>query len=405
MKITQISSECSSNGGVGTYVCNLLSSLQSAGHEVSIIHNDRNADYVLQQTQQFYLKDFDTYKSENEESTTQVLEILKSINPDVVHIQRCNNFYLESEIRKQFHTIKSLHDYDFCPSGNKFHHILQKECTHSTSVLCVPRMIYKRCHLTKRPNVIWKQYERAVDANTNNRQYKKLIVASEYVKKQALASGYSESQITVVPYYTKLPALNSSLPEQNTVLFVGRIVREKGLRKLLKAFKQLRSSAQLMIVGDGGDLPEIKHLSRRHGLGNKVTFTGWMNSDQKDELYRNSSVLVIPSVWPEPFGIVGVEAMSYAKPVVAFRIGGISEWLEDGKTGYLINPYDVTEMAKRIDSLLQQKELAREMGKMGRVKVERQFIEVQHVERLLETYTSFVDSTNLVRSHREQLYS
>ena len=396
MKIVHLSIECSSNGGVGTYICNLLPSLQSAGHEVSIIHADANSDPSLKEVQQFYVKDFDSNK--NERSASHVIEILKSINPGIVHIQGCNNFYLESEIRKQFHSIKTLHVYDFCPSGNKFHHALQKACVHPTGAMCVPRMIYKRCTLSKRPSVIWKHYRRAVEANQNNLQYKRLIVASEHVKIQAVASGYSANQIEVVPYFTKLPPINSTTSSgENKVLFTGRIVREKGVRKLLAAFKQLRTPAQLVIAGEGADLPKLKSLSKEFGIGNRVCFTGWVNPDQRDELYRNSSLVVVPSVWPEPFGIVGIEAMSYAKPVVAFQVGGISEWLDDGKTGFLVAPYDVAEMSKRIDSLLQQKDLAREMGILGRAKVEQQFSEAQHIHRLSETYNNVIDSRSLKR--------
>jgi glycosyltransferase involved in cell wall biosynthesis len=395
MKIVQISKECSSNGGVGTYLCNLLTALECAGHEVDIIHSDSNAECSLKQSHQFYVKDFDAYisRAESEKSTTEILEILKSLNPDIVHIQGCNNFYLESEIRKRFPVIKSLHVYDFCPSGNKFHHATQKVCVHATGSLCVPRMIYKRCLLTKRPTVILNQYRRARDANQNNHQYRKLIVASRHVKSQAVASGYSSGQIEVVPYYTNLPSLNGgSRSTENKILFIGRIVREKGLRKLISAFTQLRSPAELIIAGDGGDLPRIKSLIRQFRLGDKVSFTPWANSIQKDELYRNASAVVIPSVWPEPFGIVGIEAMSYAKPVIAFRIGGISEWLEDGKTGFLIAPYDVEEMSKKMDSLLQKKELATEMGRFGRAKVEQQFSATQHIQQLLTVYNSVIQT-------------
>lgn len=408
MKIVQISKECSSNGGVGTYVCNLLSALESSGHDVSIIHADLNADCSLKRTRQFYIKNFDHYGSRKqcEQSASLVMKILKSIQPDIVHIQGCNNFYLESEIRKEFHAIKTLHTYDFCPSGNKFHHASQKVCVHPTGSLCVPRMIFKRCLLSKRPNVIWQHYRRAVEANKNNSEYKKLIVASEYVKMQAIASGYPADQIDVIPYYTNLPSINSEFTgSENKILFVGRIVPEKGLRKLLLAFSQLQTSSQLIIAGDGAGLSKIKTFSRKLGIENRVCFSGWAEANQKEELYRSASVVVIPSGWPEPFGIVGIEAMSYAKPVVAFQTGGISEWLDDGKTGFLIAPHDVSEMSKKIDLLLQQKNLATEMGTAARVKVEGNFSEASHLRRILEAYESVIDSQNLVGIKRERLYS
>jgi glycosyltransferase involved in cell wall biosynthesis len=405
MKIVQISKECSSNGGVGAYVCNLLSALQSIGHDVSIIHADQNADTSLGKVHQFYVKDFDRYASiaESKKSASAVMQILNSIHPDIVHIQGCNNFHLEAEIRKKFPATKTLHAYDFCPSGNKFHHALQKPCMHPTGALCIPRMIYKRCVLSKRPNVIWSHYVRTVTANRNNSEYKKLIVASEYVKQEAVATGYPVSQIEVIPYFTTLPKNIERSPSENKVLFIGRIVPEKGLAKLLIAFKKLRTPSQLIIAGEGSDLLKIKILSQRLGVQNNVSFAGWANSDQKEELYKAASVVVIPSVWPEPFGIVGIEAMSYAKPVVAFRTGGISEWLDDGKSGFLVPPYDVSAMANKIDLLLQQKDFAIEMGMMGHARVQQQFCEGIHIQHLLETYNKVIDS--IIGRNRERLYS
>ena len=101
-------------------------------------------------------------------------------------------------------------------------------------------------------------------------------------------------------------------------------------------------------------------------------------------------MVVVPSVWPEPFGIVGIEAMAYGKPVIAFDVGGISEWLEDGKTGFIIKLRDEAALAEKLNLLLQNPNLALRMGTQARESVEKRFVPDIHVERLLSIFNKAV---------------
>lgn len=369
-----------------------------------MIHADPSASASTSGvSRQFYVEGFDQFGDHrnSRRSTSQVIEILEAVKPDIVHIQSNNNFLLEEEIRRRFPAVKSLHVYDFCPSGNKFHHALGKVCNHPTGPLCIPRMGYKRCLLTERASVIWWHYRRCVEANRNNAHYPKLIVASEYVRHEAVASGYPESQIEVLPHSTPLPEHKpsacggengSSEPVEGTILFAGRVVREKGLDHLLSALSRVRASWRLFVAGDGPDLDRTKRLARRLRLDSQIEFAGWADRELLRRFYRGVSIVALPSVWPEPFGLVGIEAMSYGKPVVAFKVGGIPEWLQDGVTGFLIAPYDVKEMAAKIDYLLEHPEVAQEMGMKGRARVERDFSEEKHITRLLNIYQAVRDT-------------
>ena len=403
-KVVQLSKELSASGGVGTYLLHLCTALENAGQEVIVIHADpRSLASPSGVSHQFYVEKFDEFEGEHNgrTRTSRVMEILETVKPDIVHIQGNNNFLLEDEIRRRYPAVKSLHVYDFCPSGNKFHHALEKVCRHPTGPLCIPRMVYKRCLLTKRPSVIWWHYRRCVEANRNNANYRKLIVASEFVKRQAVATGYPAGQIEVVPYFTPLPERWPSACEGErghpglvggTVLFVGRVVREKGLDHLLSAFSQVRTSWRLLVAGDGPDLGRAKRLARRLRLDSRIEFAGWADRELLSRFYREASLVVLPSIWPEPFGLVGIEAMSYEKPVVAFKVGGIPEWLQDGVTGFLISPFDVREMAERINYLLEHPEVAQKMGMKGRARVEREFSEEKHMTRLLNIYEAVRDT-------------
>jgi glycosyltransferase involved in cell wall biosynthesis len=119
------------------------------------------------------------------------------------------------------------------------------------------------------------------------------------------------------------------------------------------------------------------------GLADRVDFVGWRSREQIDDLYAACALVAVPSVWPEPFGMVGPEAMGHAKPVVAFAVGGIPDWLEDGVTGFLVPPRDVRALAGRIDRLLDDGDLARRMGEAGRAKALRLYGQEEHVKTLV----------------------
>lgn len=87
----------------------------------------------------------------------------------------------------------------------------------------------------------------------------------------------------------------------------------------------------------------------------------------------NSSIAVFPSLWQEPFGLTGIEAMSCGIPVVGFDVGGVSEWLKNGYNGILVPERDTTAMAGAIDQLLNDKELRKSLGKNARLSVEKNY--------------------------------
>jgi glycosyltransferase involved in cell wall biosynthesis len=94
--------------------------------------------------------------------------------------------------------------------------------------------------------------------------------------------------------------------------------------------------------------------------------------------------VVVPSLWPEPFGLVGPEAMAHGLPVIASRVGGIPEWLADGEVGFLFEPGDVQGLADRINRLLFDRALARRLGQQARARAGSRFTVPGYVDRFLE---------------------
>jgi glycosyltransferase involved in cell wall biosynthesis len=211
-----------------------------------------------------------------------------------------------------------------------------------------------------------------------------MIVASGFMRNVLLYNGFDAQRITVCPYFTNEPRKKEEFEESvPIVLAIGRLVPAKGMSLLIEAFTDLKINARLVIIGDGPDRERLKTFAERKGLNCQETFLGWLDNENCRYWIERSRVIVVPSIWPEPFGIVGIEAMSSGKPVVAFDSGGISEWLVQGQTGYLVRTGDVAALGEKISELLQEPELANELGRNGFEHFKNRFVPDVHLSILL----------------------
>jgi glycosyltransferase involved in cell wall biosynthesis len=170
------------------------------------------------------------------------------------------------------------------------------------------------------------------------------------------------------------------------VLFVGRVVAAKGVGVLLRAAREV--DAEFVIAGAGRQLPAMRKLTRRLGLEQRVRFTGWLGPQELAVELLGACVAVVPSVWPEPFGIVGIEAHAAGKPVIASATGGIGDWLEDGVSGVLVPAGDPRALARALNALLGDPERRRAMGRAGKRSVAARFSAERHLQALQQAYAA-----------------
>jgi glycosyltransferase involved in cell wall biosynthesis len=178
----------------------------------------------------------------------------------------------------------------------------------------------------------------------------------------------------------------SSFNEQNRIVYAGQIVRGKGVDVLLESLVRVSWPFQCVILGDGNHREYCERLSRRLGLSDRVHFAGFVPQAEVMNYYRDASLAVVSSVWPEPFGAVGLEAMRCGLPVVAFDAGGVDEWLIDGWNGYLVPWMDRGCYAARVEELLRDKTLARTMGAHGRQWAEERFNFENYIDGLEDMF-------------------
>jgi glycogen(starch) synthase len=157
-------------------------------------------------------------------------------------------------------------------------------------------------------------------------------------------------------------------PDLRRVFFAGRLVPQKGVDVLLRAFGAVlrrHPDAALVLAGDGEQRLYLERLANFLGIRRHVTFLGWTAGLDLPALYRSAVVTAVPSLY-EPFGLVALEAMACGRPVVAARVGGLCEIVEDGRSGYSVTVGDHLDLATRIAALLSDPELARSMGAAAR---------------------------------------
>jgi glycosyltransferase involved in cell wall biosynthesis len=163
----------------------------------------------------------------------------------------------------------------------------------------------------------------------------------------------------------------------------GRLVPMKGFQHLIRALPMVRAAAPdavLEIAGSGPEEASLQQEAHRLGLDGCVRFLGW----QEEVPFHRWNVLAMPSL-EEPFGMVALEAMAAGLPVVASAVGGLSELIEDGRSGWLVPPADPQAIALRLVSLLQNERAQDEMGRNARKRAEM-FSTRRMCERIEELY-------------------
>ena len=177
---------------------------------------------------------------------------------------------------------------------------------------------------------------------------------------------------------------NSSTPNGNLIGSVGRLHPQKGFDTLLKSMPEVIEefpSAKLKIIGEGSQRKYLEELCSDLGISKQVNFLGRQTPAEVINFLKDIYLFVLASNW-EGFGLVLVEAMACGKPIVATKVEGVIEIVEDSKTGFLVPPAQPQALSHRIIQLLKDKQLAKRMGSNAREKVETMFSMENMINRL-----------------------
>ncbi len=242
-----------------------------------------------------------------------------------------------------------------------------------------------------------------------------VIVNSNYMKRELQSLfGLPFEKINVVPNGINITMFNGverdyefrrqyALDHEKIILFMGRLVYEKGVQHLISAMPKILAGyhdAKLVIAGKGGMIDELKAQVDSMGIGNKVYFTGYMDAKQVCKMYKCADVSVFPSTY-EPFGIVALEAMLSGTPVVVSDIGGLNEIVQHGENGMKSYAGNPNSIADSILALLYNAQLSQEVVKKAKNMVKNDYNWAKIAQDTHFTYQKAICQTMAERQRRQ----
>ncbi len=213
----------------------------------------------------------------------------------------------------------------------------------------------------------------------------KFAVLSDFMADELVKNGVKRGTIRKVSPYLRFTALrgeNAANGAPLKILFAGQHVASKGLGLLVESLSKMRCDFRAEVLGTGMRTEYFKSLARKFGVADKMNFSGF--SETPELFYDKADVVVFPSLWQEPFGLVGIEAMARGKPVVGFNVGGVGEWLKDGHNGILVGERDTAAFASALDRLSENRRLLAVLGANARRFAEDNYSEQNFLKTFLD---------------------
>lgn len=349
MKVVHISDRLDGVGGVQTYLGLLLPALAVRGIESAVVTAAEvpglDADGA----------------SLPAETLARLDTVLAELAPDAVLLHIALSPAVARTAAAHAPVLAYAHDYAMvCPGNARHLHRSGRFCEEGPGLRCLWRAYTERT-ANRRPDRLLRAWGRARAWPAVWPSLARILVASPFVADVLAADGVPADRIRVVAYPVEAPP--PAEPELAAdVLFVNRLVASKGVHVLVRAVAALEG-VTLAIAGDGPERPRLEALAAE--LGVEARFLGWVDAARRASLLRGCRVFAFPSLWQEPFGIAGVEALAAGIPVVASAVGGVPHWLEEGRGGLLVPPGDPDALGAAIGRVLGERELAASLAAAG----------------------------------------
>lgn len=252
---------------------------------------------------------------------------LHDINPDVVHV---NNIHGIGFII--WHIVKKL-NLPLIHTARDYSLLFE----------------YKKNFISKISRIICKYLSKDVDVITAPSRFTlNKFLENQYYKKAKAITIYNAIDFNIEQVREILIKKKEAKYKSNKIFFVyvGRLTDEKGVKILLNSFKQIESNnIELLIAGNG----PLKNFVQEYVKNDsRIRYLGFLEEEKINNLLLKADVLIIPSIWQEPFGRVIIEAYKYSNPVIGTKVGGIPEIIEDNFTGRLIYPNNEEDLKKAI---------------------------------------------------------
>jgi glycosyltransferase involved in cell wall biosynthesis len=247
---------------------------------------------------------------------------------------------------------------------------------------------------------VWKRImDRGWKHATFSKRVCHYISPSAGVRRKHIEMGLPSDKITHIPNACpdprNIPELDTQRlnPHQQHICFVGRLVPEKGVHILIRAWQQtsaaFRAKRRLTIIGGGPQEATLHELARGD---QSIHFTGQLSLHETLTTLKQADLLVCPSIWAEPFGLSVIEAMAAGIPVVSSKLGGPAEIIEDGVDGYLFPAGDIAALRDTLSHCFQAPEELKARGRAARLKYMRCYTPHRHAQNLTRCFQQVLSS-------------
>ena len=394
MKLLFVHQKLGDFGGAEVNIRLCADELKSRGYQLALLHEE-NTGRNEAGWQDCFQQSFCLPEDSRPDF---VRKVLATFDPQLIYLHNLSDLdTLETLLNSGIQVVRMVHDHSlYCMRSYKYNYFTRGICTRPFSPFCVFPCLASvaRNHQGGFP-LKWVSYTDKRREIELNKRCHRLVVYSDYLKQELVRNGFEAEKIHLcIPIRIQTDeTMTSSFSERNLILFAGQLIRGKGVDVLLHALAKVRTHYECAIFGDGSHRTACERLSSKLGLNRHVSFHGYVHPNDLTRFYGEASIFVMGSLWPEPFGMAGPEAMRYGLPVIAFDAGGIREWLTDGENGFLVAWKNVDLFAARLEQLLRDKNLARKLGTCAFETVQR-YDSARQIDRLERLFQHAVEHAN-----------
>ncbi len=388
MKLLLINDVADPRGGAEIMTRTLMQGLARRGHEVRVLASDvgePDADYLCKGAADGARQML--RQTWNPSARRAVAAAIQDFQPDVAHV-RMHLTQLSPAILGPLREVPSVY------------HAVMYEAVCPTGLKMLPGG--QPCHFTAGRACLregclsiqaWSAMMLKLELWHRGRSiFRKVVANSETMRDILEASGVTVDQVI----HNGVPdggAGNGPGPEP-TLVYAGRLSKEKGVDTLLSAFARAEvSDAKLLLAGDGPLRGSLQNRAGELGLRDRVQFLGHQSRDECERAFAGAWAQAVPSAWREPFGIVTVEAMLRGTAVIASDAGGPAEIVEHENTGLLAPAGDEAAWANAIRRVLTDRHLVERMGNAGRARAIEYFSEDLFLDRFESLYRAMLEET------------
>jgi glycosyltransferase involved in cell wall biosynthesis len=363
-------------GGMNRMVTETCNGLLAAGHEVAVAYHDGLPPMIDCPT---FNVSWDLPLAAR---CAKLVEVARDYRPDVIQNHSFRIVPALGTLAGQFPTCAFFHDQGWFCSGHSRMSRDFEWCARPHGVSCLMWHYAQGCGGRSPAGNLRRWLDVSRRVALSRIPALRIQVASQFMQAGLRQHGFPAERIDVIPLFAE-PAAATGEVEPGTMLLPSRFVKAKGVHLAIEAMTHLKDTpARLVIAGDGPLRIELEAFTCYHDLRSQVQFLGELVPAELAPWYARAQVVLFPVVWQEPFGLVGIEAMAYAKPLISFGGGGIDEWLEPGVTGLRVPERTAKSLAAAMRELISDPARARRMGEAARSRYDR-FRPAAYLERLL----------------------